>query len=340
MAIPVQNIYYLLCYAWDEFAPKQLEKIATEEFPDAVHLFARLLATGVRSLHQRGFETGYVTLEQVTSSPRGRIMMAETLLLVATQPARVCCTFDEMSVDVLTNQILKAALRRILDTKDLDRNLRAEVRSAWRLFDQVGDIDLTPRVFYKVRLHQNNRLYAFLINVCRFLFDSLQPLDHAGGYRFQDVLREPERLQRIYEKFVRNFYRRCQSVYTVKRDRMDWAGQPLDGADFSLVPQMETDVTLRSPSRCIVVECKYTESIYQQNYFKGKFRSGHLYQLAAYLQNLETNSEGILLYPTAGVAVDQSYMLHGHRVRMTTLDLDRPWPKIAASLMALVESAN
>ena len=118
------------------------------------------------------------------------------------------------------------------------------------------------------------------------------------------------------------------------------AGQPLDGADFSLVPQMETDVTLRSPSRCIVVECKYTESIYQQNYFKGKFRSGHLYQLAAYLQNLETNSEGILLYPTAGVAVDQSYMLHGHRVRMTTLDLDRPWPKIAASLMALVESAN
>jgi len=29
MAIPVQNIYYLLCYAWDQFAPKQLEKMAS-----------------------------------------------------------------------------------------------------------------------------------------------------------------------------------------------------------------------------------------------------------------------------------------------------------------------
>ena len=122
MAVPVQNIYYLLCYAWDEFAPKQLEKVAAEQFPDAVHLFARLLATGVRSLHQRGFETGYVTLEQATSSPRGRILIGETLRLVATQPSRVCCTFDEMSADVLTNQILKASLGQILETEGLDRD--------------------------------------------------------------------------------------------------------------------------------------------------------------------------------------------------------------------------
>lgn len=338
MAVPVQNIYYLLCYAWDEVAPKQLERVAAEKFSDAVHLFARLLVTGVRSLHQRGFERGYVTLEQPTSSPRGRILMGETLRLLATQPSRVCCSFDEMSADVLTNQILKASLGQILETEGLDRDLRAEVRQARRLFDQVSDLALTPRVFYQVRVHQNNRLYTFLINVCRFLFDSLQALDHAGGYRFQDVLREPERLRRIYEKFVRNFYRRSQSAYAVKRDRMEWVGSPLDGADFALVPQMETDVTLRSSTRTIVVECKYTESIYQRNYFKGKFRSEHLYQLAAYLRNLEESSEGILLYPTAGVSVDQSYMLHGHRVRVTTLDLNRRWPRIESSLLALLDA--
>jgi len=151
MAIPVHNIYYLICYAWDEFAPKQIEKVAEGEFPDAVHLFARLLVTGVRALHQRGFERGYVTMEEPTSSPRGRILMGETLRLVATQPSRVCCIFDEISVDVLTNQILKATLGRILDTQELDRDLRAEVRQARRLFGQVGEIELTPRVFYKVR---------------------------------------------------------------------------------------------------------------------------------------------------------------------------------------------
>lgn len=338
MAIPVWNIYYLLCYAWDEFAPKQLENVGAEEFPDAIHLFARLLVTGVRSLHQRGFETDYITLEQSTSSPRGRILMAQTLRLVATQPSRVSCTYDEMSADVLTNQILKASMGQILGAEGLERDLLAEVRQARRLFDQVSDIALTPRAFYQVRVHHNNRLYAFLINVCRFLFDSLQAIDHAGGYRFQDVLREPERLRRIYEKFVRNFYRRSQSGYAVKRDRMPWVGSPLDDADIALIPQMETDVTLRSSVRTIVVECKYTESIYQKHYFKGKFRSEHLYQLVAYLRNLEPRSEGILLYPTAGVSVDQTYMLHGHRVRVTTLDLNRPWLEIASSLLALLDA--
>jgi len=99
---------------------------------------------------------------------------------------------------------------------------------------------------------------------------------------------------------------------------MDWVGSPLDGADFALVPQMETDVTLRSSARTIVVECKYTQSIYQQNYFKGKYRSEHLYQISAYLQNLEPRAEGILLYPTAGVAVNQSWMLPGVALMFST----------------------
>jgi hypothetical protein len=102
-----------------------------------------------------------------------------------------------MSADVLTNQILKASLGQILETESLDRDLRAEVRQTRRLFDQISNLTLSPRVFYQVRAHQNNRLYAFLINVCRFLFDSLQALDQAGGYKFQDILREPERLRRI-----------------------------------------------------------------------------------------------------------------------------------------------
>jgi hypothetical protein len=34
--------------------------------------------------------------------------------------------------------------------------------------------------------------------------------------------------------------------------------------------------------------------------------------------------------------VDQTYMLHGHRVRVATVDLNRPWPNFASSLLALL----
>ena len=46
-SIPVANIYYLLCYAWNEFAPRQMERYAAEEFPDTLHLFSRQLIIGV-----------------------------------------------------------------------------------------------------------------------------------------------------------------------------------------------------------------------------------------------------------------------------------------------------
>src|SRR5450755_1832715 len=78
-SIPVANIYYLLCYAWNEFAPRQMDRYAAEDFPDTLHLFSRQLIIGLESLHQRGFETGYIPLEESTSTPRGRIHMAPSI---------------------------------------------------------------------------------------------------------------------------------------------------------------------------------------------------------------------------------------------------------------------
>jgi 5-methylcytosine-specific restriction enzyme subunit McrC len=338
MAIPVQNIYYLLSYAWDQFAPRQIGRVASEPFPDALHLFASMLDYGVRALHQRGLETGYITVQDATSAPRGRIVMSQTIRLVATQPARVHCAYDELSHDVLTNQILKATLGRILDTDELDRNLRGRVRQTHRLLGQVSSIDLDPRKFHQVQLHRNNRLYAFLMNVCRFLYDSLQPVEYAGIYQFQDVLREPERMRRIFEKFVRNFYYHNQREFSVGKQRMEWRGQPVGDSDLDLVPQMETDVTLRSRDRVIVIECKYTESMYDRGYFAGKFRSPHLYQLLAYLRNTGEDTEGILLYPTTGVWIDQTYVLQDHRLRIATLDLDRAWQDIRRTMLELVQT--
>lgn len=46
--IPVANIYYLLCYAWDEFAPRRIAERDAEAFPDTLHLFSHLLVVGVR----------------------------------------------------------------------------------------------------------------------------------------------------------------------------------------------------------------------------------------------------------------------------------------------------
>jgi hypothetical protein len=47
----------------------------------------------------------------------------------------------------------------------------------------------------------------------------------------------------------------------------------------------------------------------------------------------------VLLYPTAGTAVDSAYVLQDRRVRIRTLDLAKSWHQITADLLALITSS-
>jgi 5-methylcytosine-specific restriction enzyme subunit McrC len=340
--IPVANIYYLLCYAWNEFAPRELTFLASEQFSDTLHLFSRLLAAGVRTLYRRGLETGYLLREEMTSTMRGHILIGDTLLVLAKQPKKLFCTFDELSADIANNQILKATMKSLLGEDSLKRELRTELSRSLALLSGVSETTLNARLFYQVRLHQNNRLYSFLINICRFFYESLEAQEQPGRYRFRDVDRDKKRMRRVFENFVRNFFARRQQTFEVKSERSGWLAAALEGSDLRLLPRIETDATLRSQDRTIVIECKYTESLYQKRFFADKLRSAHLYQLCAYLRNLaggseaDRRAEGILLYPTAGIELDQSYQLHGHRVRVKTLDLNQRWTAIEQEMLGLI----
>jgi 5-methylcytosine-specific restriction enzyme subunit McrC len=107
---------------------------------------------------------------------------------------------------------------------------------------------------------------------------------------------------------------------------------------------MNTDVSLRSPSRTIIIECKYTEPLYQSRFIEEKLKSYHLYQLGAYLRNVEYNgeadgkAEGILLYPSIRRSVNQSFHLHGHRVSIRTVDLNQPWIAIEQQMLSLIRA--
>jgi 5-methylcytosine-specific restriction enzyme subunit McrC len=151
-SIPVANLYYLLCYAWDEFAPRQLTNLASEAYPDTL---ARLLAAGVRVLHRRGLDSGYIACQEAIGGVRGRIVMAETIRFLASQPKRVVCAFDELSADVLTNRIIKATIIAVLAEVGIAAEVRTELRNALKLLSGIEDVRLESRLFHQVQFHQN-----------------------------------------------------------------------------------------------------------------------------------------------------------------------------------------
>jgi 5-methylcytosine-specific restriction enzyme subunit McrC len=135
-----------------------MARYASEEFPDTLHLFSRQLIAGIRVLHHRGFETGYLSLEESTGAPRGRILIAPSIRTMTTNPARLYCTFDEMSADIQSNQILKATLKRLLQVTSFEAPVRRDLRQTFNLLREVREVDLSARAFHVGKNRVSKRL--------------------------------------------------------------------------------------------------------------------------------------------------------------------------------------
>ncbi len=169
------------------------------------------------------------------------------------------------------------------------------------------------------------------------------PTEGEGDHALTALLRDEITFHALFERFVRNFWRaHLGDQYQVKSERLDW----FDELDCKLAPAMYTDITLTSraaPRRRLVVDTKYYRTTLTAGPYGGaRFRSGNLYQIYAYLRTQEHRSEayrdaeGMLLYPTTTIELDEAMKVQGHRIRVATVNLAQPWPQIDARLRALV----
>ena len=258
------------------------------------------------------------------------------------QQARVHCLFDTLSYDVTHNRIIKTTIGKLVRCDDLDGELRNRLLGVYRRLHDIAAIELSPSVFSRVTLHRNNAFYGFLLHVCRLIYDCLLVDEKTGRAKFRDFMRDERAMARLFERFVFNFFRREQTAFQVKSERIDWQDVAADEDSLRLLPTMKTDVSLSSSDRHIVLDTKYYVSTLQSYYASETIHSGNLYQMFAYLKNLqcaESGSrkvEGVLLYPTVSQTLDLEYLVHGQRLRVATLDLNAHWKQISQRLLGLL----
>ncbi|MCA8832343.1 5-methylcytosine restriction system specificity protein McrC [Hymenobacter pini] len=342
--IPVQNLYYLLCYAWNRLPePSELQSVSEQEFHRPLELLTYVLLQATLRQLRRGLPAAYSENTAELPELRGRVLLTPTLRQDLLRRGRAVCTFDELDTNTLLASLLLGTLQRLGRTASLPTTLRHEVRALVRQFPAAVVPQLPTRAgLLAARRQRPAGAWAFLLNVCELVQASALPEpDAAGPTRFRDFRRDEVLMARLFEQFVRNFYRLEQRRYRVLSETIQWQAHAEDEAGLALLPAMITDTTLESPDRKIILDTKYYASALRQRYNQQKLIAPHLYQLYAYLQNQTAppgqQLEGILLYPAATQAVNMRYTLGGHPVRIVTIDLAQPWPQIAADLLTLVQ---
>lgn len=107
---------------------------------------------------------------------------------------------------------------------------------------------------------------------------------------------------------------------------------------------METDISLYSPSRKIIIDTKFYKEAFPTKFTQDKVNSNHLYQLFSYLVNQESDSEitktceGILLYPAVANDFKFSYTYENHRIKVLSINLYQDWFDIKRDLLEIINN--
>jgi 5-methylcytosine-specific restriction enzyme subunit McrC len=204
-AVPILNIFYLFCYAWNHVREGLALSVGGTPGPNAVNLFGHVLLNGTRRLLKTGLERDYRLIEEELVGVRGRVLFDTSLKRLLFKQAKACCAFDELSYDTLHNQILKTTLSRLLDTDGIDYSLRQGILEVLRTLPGISLIPLAHGHFRRTRVHRNNAFYDFIIKVCELLHGGLLPTEQEGRFRFSNVLNDETRKSVVFEEIQRAF---------------------------------------------------------------------------------------------------------------------------------------
>ena len=86
------------------------------------------------------------------------------------------------------------------------RGNREALSSILRYFKTVKLAPVRAPNLARIQLYRNNRHYEFVLQVCRFVLESMLPDEAGTGFAFRDFTRNDKAMAKLFEEFVRNFY--------------------------------------------------------------------------------------------------------------------------------------
>lgn len=343
MPIPIQNIYYLLCYAWNKLDESYIVDVRAIKSTELIDLFAKILINSTSRLLKQGFDRYYVEQEYIVNGIKGKLDLTASVKRNLLPSNKTICLYDEFDYNVLHNQILKTTISKLLRTNNLDTELKDELHRVLIKLPPISEISIRKSYFKQIRLHRNNYNYDFPLKVCQIINENLFVDESSGHYKFKDFLREEKAMARLFEAFVRNFYKIEQSDFKVGREDINWKFIAKEEGLKSMLPKMSTDISLLSPTRKIIIDTKFYNEALKIRFEQEKINSNHLYQLFSYLMNQESeldgktlNCEGILLYPAVEKGFDFCYNYEKHRIRIMSVNLNQEWFCIKKDLLNIL----
>lgn len=339
--IPVQNIYYMLSYAFQVLNEQGYKDIATEQFDNVAELCAAILSKGVAVQLKRGLGKEYIPQTETLSSLRGKVDITESIKTQTLLRKQLICTYDDFTVNSYLNRILKTTMELLLHA-DVSKVRKKAIRKLMIYFADVDVLDVHT-INWNMRYDRNNQTYRMLISICYLVVKGLLQINTDGSTWLMDFIDE-QRMCRLYEKFILEYYRKEHPEIMARASQIPWQ---LDDGFSDMLPVMQSDITLSKGNRTLIIDAKYYAHNTQTQYNVHTLHSGNLYQVFTYVKNKDAEYgdtlhevSGMLLYAKTDEQIqpDHVYHMSGNKISVRTLDLNCQFSAIAAQLDQVVNN--
>jgi len=246
----LQNVFYLMGVERprDWWSDDEVDLLAQRDLFAGI---ARLMAHTVERALQQGVKHGYVERHEPLVALRGRVDFREQFRHPAT-PIPASCRYDDYTADTKLNQLVKAALVRVLRLPGIPGTVRRTLHLQLTLLEDVSPVEPDLQWADKWEPTRLDRRYLLAVRLSALLLRRLVLSEAAGSTRACSFLVD---MNQLFERFIEEgLRRRLQAPESAIRV----LGQEKRYLDVENRLEIRPDIVVRRGSASVfVLDSKY-----------------------------------------------------------------------------------
>ena len=132
---------------------------------------------------------------------------------------RLNCTYDEFSINTYMNQILKTTMLNVLKL-DISRTRKKALKRLLIYFKHVDILDYR-HIDWQLRFDRHHETYRMLMAIC-YLVTQGRIQSERSGSRETMMFEDEQQMARLYERFVRAYYKKEFPQLKVTASHIPW----------------------------------------------------------------------------------------------------------------------
>lgn len=294
-----RNLVHMLAVALDlDVAAGQLARLGWQD-ENLLEVLIRLFCEKLFEAVHLGLPRRYVAIEDDLPTLRGRLDATRQFSVLAASPQRLACRFDELSSDIALNQIMKAAIGRLMRLSRASQNQRS-LRELALAFADISEVEVPSLRWDRVVLDRTNARWKDLLQLARLLLgERFQTTSSGRGYGFSLLFE----MNTLFEEFVGRTLRRALAGTGLCVDLQGGRLYCLSEVDHQFAPtgarrfMTKPDIIVRrGKERLLIIDTKWKKLATSIDDPKQGVSQADVYQMMAY-GRIYACPKLMLLYP-------------------------------------------